>query len=145
MDDYIRRADALKLLREKINLDTFMRRGVPNAMKSLGKICEGLEAIPSANVHTPWNMIESRPMDDEEREEWSERMGHELEDFEAIIYSNLPNHLQEVLVASKYGTVYVDTFRRDINDGCYFEDNGDMDGIIAWMPLPNPPKEWSGT
>lgn len=26
-------------------------------------------------------------------------------------------------------------------DGCYFEENGDMDGIIAWMPLPEPPKE----
>ena len=50
MSDYIKRSDALKLLREEINLDVFMRRGVPNAMKSLGKICEGLEAITPADV-----------------------------------------------------------------------------------------------
>ena len=138
MDDYIRRADALKLLREKINLDVFMRRGVPNAMKSLGKICEGLEAIPPADVGPAWNIIESRPMDDEERKVWSERLGYELKDDEAVMYLNLPVDGQEVLVATKYGTVYVDTFCDD--DGCYFEDNGDMDGIIAWMPLPDPPK-----
>ena len=85
-----------------------------------------------------WNIIESRPMDDEERAMWSERLGYELKDDEAVMYLNLPVDGQEVLVATKYGTVYVDTFCDD--DGCYFEDNGDMDGIIAWMPLPDPPK-----
>lgn len=92
-----------------------------------------------------WNIIKSRPMDDEERNEWSERMGYELDDDECVIYSNLPDDGQEVLVASKFGTVYVDTFYNDPDEGCYFEDNGDMDGIIAWMPLPDPPKEGSGT
>ena len=90
-----------------------------------------------------WNIIKSRPMDDEERKEWSEQLGYELDDNEAFIYSNLPEDGQEVLVASKYGTVYIDTFVQD--EGCYFEDNGDMDGIIAWMPRPDPPKEGSGT
>ena len=50
MRDYISRADAEKLLRKKINLRTFMRRGVQNAMKSLGYICEELDNIPAADV-----------------------------------------------------------------------------------------------
>ena len=50
MDDYISREDVKKLLWERISLATFMRRGVPNAMKSLSFISEKLEEIPAADV-----------------------------------------------------------------------------------------------
>ena len=85
-----------------------------------------------------WHKITTRPMDDDERKEWSERLGYELDDDEAIIYGNLPDDGERVLVYSKYGGVGMDTFCQD--EGCYFEDNGDMDGIVAWMEIPPPPK-----
>lgn len=88
-----------------------------------------------------WNMIKSRPMDEEERKEWSEKLGYELSDEDAVIFANLPDDGQSVLVCDQYGHVAIDTFVNDPDYGCCFEDNGDMDGIIAWMPLPDPPKE----
>lgn len=35
----------------------------------------------------------------------------------------------------------IDKFENDPDYGCSFEENGDMDGIVAWMPLPEP---WKG-
>ena len=88
-----------------------------------------------------WNMIKSRPMDEEERKEWSEKLGYEFSDEEAVFYTSIPDDGQRVLVCDEYGHVGIDTFVNDPEYGCCFEDNGDMDGIIAWMPLPEPPKE----
>ena len=85
-----------------------------------------------------WIPIKTRPMDDEERREWSEKWGYDIEYDEAVIFvSQLPDDGQEVLTCDKWGRVRSDTFFDD-GDGCYFEDNGDMDGIVAWMPLPEP-------
>jgi hypothetical protein len=85
-----------------------------------------------------WIPITSRPMDEEERLEWSEKLGYDLEDDEALIYtSQLPDDGQEVLVCG-YGGVRIDTFMNDPDYGCYFVENEDMDGIVAWMPLPKP-------
>ena len=90
-----------------------------------------------------WIPIVSRPMDEEERKEWSERLGYELDKNEALIYiSPLPDDGDEVITCDKYGNVTIDTFCED--EGCYFETPGDMDGIVAWMPKPHPykpPKE----
>ena len=88
-----------------------------------------------------WYIIKSRPMTEEERQEWSERIGYDLDPNEAVIYtSSLPEDGQRVITYSKYGGISIDTFYHDPDYGCYFEDNGDMDGIIAWMPEPEPPK-----
>lgn len=83
-----------------------------------------------------WHVIKKRPMTNDERIEWSERIGYDIEDEDAFIYSDLPDDGEEVLVSSQYGLVYVDTFCQD--EGCYFEENGDMDGIVAWMEKPKP-------
>lgn len=40
-----------------------------------------------------------------------------------------------------YGTVRIDRFENDPDYGCSFEEYGDMDGIIAWMPKPEPYRE----
>ena len=85
-----------------------------------------------------WIPITSRPMDEEERLEWSEKLGYDIEDDEAFIYTSLPDDGQEVLVCDRYERVWIDTFDNDPDYGCYFEENGDMDGIVAWMPLPGP-------
>lgn len=84
-----------------------------------------------------WIPVKTRPMDDEERREWSEKLGYDIEYDEAVLFvSQLPDDGQEVLTCDKWGRVRLDTFFDD--DGCYFEENGDMDGIVAWMPLPEP-------
>jgi hypothetical protein len=89
-----------------------------------------------------WIKIESRPMAEEERKEWSERIGYDIEYEDAIIYtSELPDDGQEVIVCNKWGRVWIDTFSNDPDYGVGFEENGDMDGIVAWMSLPEPPKE----
>lgn len=89
-----------------------------------------------------WIAVTARPMDNEERLEWSEKLGYDIEYNEALIYtSQLPDDGQEVLTCDRYGNVKIDTFESDPDYGCYFDENGDMDGIVAWMPLPEPYKE----
>ena len=86
-----------------------------------------------------WIPITSRPMTEEERKEYSERTGYDIEYDEAVIFvSCLPDDGQEVLTCNRYGYIDIDTFHNDPDYGCYFEKNGDMDGIVAWMPLPDP-------
>ena len=69
----------------------------------------------------------------------------DLTDDEAIIYCcQLPEDGEEVLVCNKWGHVWIDTFDNDPDYGIGFETNGDMDGLVAWMPKPKPykpPKE----
>ena len=78
-------------------------------------------------------------MDEDERREWSERLGYDIDYEDAVLYvSQLPDDGQTVLTCNIYGSICIDTFRSDPDDGCYFEENGDMDGIVAWMPLPPP-------
>ena len=91
-----------------------------------------------------WIIVKSRPMNEDELKCYALRLGGDPEDIEgedAIIFtSQFPDSGQEVLVCNKWGHIWIDTFCDD-DDGVYLEENGDMDGIIAWMPLPNPPKE----
>jgi hypothetical protein len=101
---------------------------------------DAIESLPPVDAEPKWIPITSRPMDDEERIEWSEKLGYDIanDDGEALIYtSQLPDDGQEVLVCG-YGRVWIDTFKSDPDYGCYFEENGEMDGIVAWMPLPKP-------
>ena len=100
------------------------------------KITQRIKALPSAQQ---WNIIKKTPMTEDERKEWSEKLGYDVEYNGAFIYSNLPDDGEDVIVCTQYNRVYIDTFCQD--DGCYFEECGDMDGIVAWMPLPEP---WKG-
>ena len=85
-----------------------------------------------------WNVITKRPMDAEEREEWSEELGYSITDEEAFIYSNLPEEGDEVFITTKWGSVTTDTIGYD---GCFYFEEHDMEDVIAWMPLPKPYKE----
>lgn len=114
-------------------------RGETGAEKGL---CYALEIVDDTSPAQEWIPITTRPMTEDERKEWSEQLDFNIsDDEEAIIYCNLPDDGQRVLVYHKYsGEVGIDTFFDD-DEGCYFEENGDMDGITHWMPLPEPPKE----
>lgn len=138
MDDLIYRWEAIDgMTAENLtwNLDSVQDDDLKRAARAAQR---ALARLPAAQQ---WIPIESRPMTEDERLEWSE-IGYDIEDEEALIYtSQLPDDGQEVLVCNRYGHVYIDTFYND--EGCYFENNGDMDGIVAWMPKPGPykPKE----
>ena len=101
-----------------------------------------LKDLPTADQAGRWIPLTTRPMDEEERLEWSEKLGYDIEYEDAVIYtSQLPDDGQEVLTCNRYGHVAIDKFENDPDYGCCFEENGDMDGILAWMPLPEPYEE----
>jgi hypothetical protein len=76
-------------------------------------------------------------MTEDERKEWEEMMGVKLTYDEAFIFLNLPDDGRAVLVCTEWGHIYIDELYQD-ECGVYFEGNGAMDGIAAWMPLPEP-------
>ena len=107
---------------------------------TMGNIKNKIGFLPSAEAE--WIPVKTRPMDEEERREWSEKFGYDIEYDEAVIYtSQLPDDGQAVLTCSRYGNIAIDIFENDPDYGCGFEENGDMDGIVAWMPLPMPYRE----
>ena len=109
-----------------------------DAIEELMRRCEQFQYMPLP----AWIPVTARPMDEEERAEWSEKLGYDIEYEEALIFtSQLPDDGQEVLVCGRYGRIWIDKFENDPDYGCSFEENGDMDGITAWMPLPEPYKE----
>lgn len=139
MNDLISRQAAIDRInkqREHLKPDLFEQDDIGDMAY---RICaEFIGLLPSAQE---WIPITSRPMTEDERKEWCEKLGFDIDDNEAVIYGNLPDVGQRVLVYHKYsGEVGIDTFLDD-DEGCYFEDNGDMDGITHWMQLPEKPKE----
>ena len=139
MDDLISKQEVLEDLSEPFVMSQCLTVEECEAMNRARNLC--LARVECIEPAQRWIPIKSRPMTEEERREWSERLGYDLEYDEAVIYtSQLPGNGEDVLVCTKYGRVYIDTFYDD-EGGCYFDDNGDMDGIVAWMPLPEPYKE----
>lgn len=103
---------------------------------------EAIINLPSVQPEPKWIPLETRPMDEEERLEWCEKLGYDIEYEDAVIYtSQLPDDGQEVLTCNRYGHIRTDTFANDPDYGCFFEEYGEMDGIVAWMPLPKPYEE----
>ncbi len=149
--------ELVKALRIYANDETDeLRFEAADAIEELRAAVEGYEANTNMvfdrsgnntviKFEPKWIVFETRPMDEEERRYYSEQYGFGLADDEAVIYcSQMPDHGQEVLVCNKYGQIWIDTFDDDPDYGVGFETNGDMDGLVAWMPLPKPyepPKE----
>lgn len=134
MDDLISRQAVLDCIAASIN--KYGGRYTYDQLNMWGLFTQMVTEVPSAQQ---WHVITKRPMTEDERKEWSERLGYDIEYWDAHIYSNLPDDGQEVIVCTSYGRVYIDTFCQD-DDGCYFEEYEDLVGIDAWMPLPAPYK-----
>ena len=91
-------------------------------------------SMPSAETEQ-WHVLSRRPMDEDERKEWSERFGYDIEYDDPFIYSNLPEDEGEVIICTHSAYVCTDIYYND--DGSYF-DNYELDEVVAWMPLPEP-------
>ena len=61
--------------------------------------------------------------------------------WEFMYVGALPDDAEEVLVATSYGSVALDTFYIDEECCCYFENYCDEDDVIAWARIPKPHKE----
>lgn len=89
-----------------------------------------------------WVPIKYRPLTEEERIHFSEYWGVEYCDTlsEKAFDCPMPEHKQEILLTTNWG-VKEDVCLYDPDEGYSLEENGDWDGVIAWMPKPEPYKE----
>lgn len=105
-----------------------------------------IKALQNERPQGEWIPIKYRPMTSEERKKLAEHYGIEYCDtFEEKTFDcPMPEDGQSILLSRSWG-VDIDVADNDI-DGegfiCYgLEGNGDWDGVIAWMPLPEPYKK----
>lgn len=99
-----------------------------------------MRTLPTAQIKPQWIPIRMRPMDAEEREYWEDHFGYELADEDAVLFDcQMPDDGQEILVSYRK---WISMDKCEVDDGCYgLEGNGDWDGVVAWMPIPEPYKE----
>lgn len=107
------------------------------------KSIEAIDNAPTIEAEQPepkWIPVKMRPMDSEEREYWEDQLGEKLENEDAVMFDcPMPEDGQEILVSYRK---WVSMDRCEIDEGCYgLEGNGDWEGIIAWMPIPEPYRE----
>ena len=100
---------------------------------------DAIKNLPSAQPERKWIPVKFRPMDSEEREYWEDELGMELADEDAVMFDcPMPEDGQEILVSYRK---WISMDKCELADGCYgLEGNGDWDGVVAWMPLPEPYK-----
>ena len=127
MNDQISRQ---KLIEELENLDKYFVEALPLNSETVfiaGEVRELIESQPPADQ---WIPVTYRETTEEEREcgiEWG-----------TILDCPLPDNDTEILVCTKAGSVWTDTFFND--DGCYLDGGYDLTEIAAWQPLPKPYK-----
>lgn len=136
----MRLIDADALMKDKYLIDADGAAYGKRAYVTFDEI-ENAPTIEPEQKKEKWIPIKTRPMDEDERKEWSEKLKYDIEYEDAVIYLQLPDDGQEVLTCNRYGHIRIDKFENDPDYGCCFEENGDMYGIVAWMPLPKP---WEG-
>lgn len=90
-----------------------------------------------------WIPVTYRPMTEDEEKKLCEELGIKegsLEDWEKRVFTcRLPDDGQEILTSfGKYVTEDICSWDEY---GCGLENNGDWDGVDAWMPKPEPYKK----
>lgn len=104
---------------------------------------EIVERIKNGEIvlQSAWIPITTRLMNEDEEKEACERWGVDhLEDNEKLMFTcSLPDEGQEILISTHWG-VRLDKCDYDPDYGFGLEENGDWDGVLAWMPLPEPYK-----
>lgn len=139
--DLISRQAAIEALEEPCKVsDTWTDEYAVGERMQWEKDVKALNSLPSAQLEQRWIPVKLRPMDSEEREYWEDQFGVELADEDAVMFDcPMPEDGQHILVSYRK---WISTDKCEIDDGCYgLEENGDWEGVIAWMPLPEPYKE----
>lgn len=140
INDY--RAVVLPVLQNVLIKKNFEGRGLSDALE-LEKDFNEILRLAEKALDSQWIPVTYRPMTEEEEKELCVELGIEegsLEDWEKRVFTcHLPDDGQEILTSfGKY-------VREDICSwdeyGCGLENNGDWDGIDAWMPKPEPYKK----
>lgn len=143
MDDLISRQEAidgiLQFMPSNLRDDATAEEQINYAVWRCALGC-AISVVGTQPIAEPqqWHVLTRRPMDEDERKEWSERLGYDIEYDDAYIYSNLPDDEEEVIICTHNGHVCTDIYYND--DDSYF-DNHELDEVVAWMPLPEP---WKG-
>ena len=91
-------------------------------------------------THGEWTPITYRPMDEEEYEEFRSEFGEIPIEHRKMFSCQMPEDDQEILICTSWGGVSQDRCAIDELYGYELETQGDWDGVIAWMPLPEPYK-----
>lgn len=137
MDDMISRQAAIKYFMTNTNWHDEDGYEINDAEDKRALLKSYFDGIPSAQQ---WIPIKMRPMDAEEREYWKSHFDYELVDEDAVMFDcKMPDDGQEILVSYRK---WICMDKCEIDGGCYgLEGNGDWDGVVAWMPLPEPYEE----
>lgn len=143
INDY--RAIVLPVLQNILIKKNFEGRGLSDALEIEKDFNEILRLAEKA-LDSQWIPIRYRPLTVKERIALAEHYGIEYCDTldEKAFDCPMPEDRQEILISTSWGVVE-DVADNDI-DGegfiCYgLENNGDWDGVDAWMPKPEPYKE----
>lgn len=131
------RAVVLPVLQNVLIKKNFEGKGYADAIEFEKDFNEILRLAEKA-LDSQWIPVTYRPMTDEEEKELCEKWGIKegsLEDWEKKVFTcRLPDDGQEILISvGRY--VHEDICSWD-DDCCGLENNGDWDGVDAWMPKP---------
>lgn len=133
--------------------DLISRQAAINALENtecellseeLDELTDAIMNVPSAQQ---WHVITKRPMNDDEREAWTEwvqTFGWDDDGECPLVYGNLPKVDDVVLICTKQGFIHIDTYCHDDVEGGYFYEH-DIEDIVAWTELPEPYREGKGT
>ena len=124
-----REEEAIKIIEDyEVNGCGYCHQGGNEIPKAFNMAIEALK-------QAAWTPIKIRPLTEEEKE-YYESLGWPNGYLDCTYDCSLPDDGQEILVTTRFGSVELDTFCRDSNDGCYFEFYCDIEDVVAWMPLP---------
>lgn len=108
--------------------------GIVKTFRKAADTIEQLSEKLAINSQPPadqWIPVTYHEATEEEKEAYGE--------FPYMLDCKLPDDGEEILVCTKSGCVWTDTFFND--DGCYLDGGYDFTELAAWMPLPEPYKE----
>lgn len=132
----------IPVLQNVLTKQNFEGRGLSDALELEVDMNEIFRLAEKA-LDSQWIPVTYRPMTEDEEKEYCETLGIKeeiLQDWEKKIFTcRLPDDGQEILT-SFGGYVQEDICSYD-EYGCGLENNGDWDGIDAWMPKPEPYKK----
>ena len=140
INDY--RAIVLPVLQNVLIKTNYQGKGISDAL-DLEKDFNEILRLAEKALDSQWIPVTYRPMTEEEEKELCEKWGIKegtLEEWEKRVFTcPLPDDGQEILISvGRY--VHEDICSWD-DDCCGLENNGDWDGVDAWMSKPEPYKK----